>query len=92
MKSVLRKLFSPILNHLESGDDEFRYVKSHRTILIAVGGLFLVLSCISTVAAIFTAQIGALIPIFVFFAAGVTCVVVGICGNERAVATIWRSK
>ena len=92
MKTVFRRLFSPLLNYFESGEGEFNYRKSHRTILIVVGALFLILSSISVVAALNASQLGAFIPIVVFFVAGLVCLVVGSCGNDRAVATIWGSK
>jgi hypothetical protein len=92
MKLVFRKLFSPILNYFESGQDEFSYRKSHRIILIVVGGLFLFLSSISAFMAVGASQFGAFIPIVIFFIAGFVCIVVGSLGNDRAVATIWGSK
>ena len=92
MKLVFRKLFSPILNYFESGQDEFNYQKSHRIILIVVGGLFLFLSSISAFIAIGGPQLGAFIPIAVFFMAGFICIIVGSLGTERAVASIWGSK
>lgn len=92
MKLVFRKLFSPILNYFESGQDEFSYRKSHRIILIVVGGLFLFLSSISAFMAVGASQFGAFIPIVIFFMAGFVCIVVGSLGNDRAVATIWGSK
>ncbi len=92
MKTAFRKLFSPILNYFESGEGEFVYRKSHRTILIVVGILFLMLSTISIVAALAAAQFAAFIPIIVFFFAGLVCLVVGSLGNDRAVATIWGSR
>ncbi len=46
MKEFLRKVFSPILDTFESGDDDYAYRPSHRTILIVVGVLFLVLSAV----------------------------------------------
>jgi hypothetical protein len=92
MKSVFRKIFSPILNYFESGEDEFIYVRSHRIILLVVGVLFSVLASASAFAAILTAQFSAFIPVVIFFAAGAVCLIVSLSGNERAVATIWRSK
>ena len=65
MKSAFRKLFSPILNYFESSEGEFNYRKSHRTILIIVGGLFLFLSSLSALMAIDAAQFGAFIPIVI---------------------------
>jgi uncharacterized membrane protein len=92
MKTALRKLFSPILNYFESGEGEFRYRKSHRTILIVVGFLFLILSTISIVAALAADQFAAFIPIIVFFLGGLVCLVIGTLGTDRAVATIWGSR
>jgi isoprenylcysteine carboxyl methyltransferase (ICMT) family protein YpbQ len=92
MKFAFRKLFSPILNYFESGEGEFNYRKSHRTILIIVGGLFLFLSSLSALMAMDAAQFGAFIPIVIFFVAGFVCILVGSLGNDRAVATIWGRK
>jgi hypothetical protein len=92
MKFAFRKLFSPILHYFESGEGEFNYRKSHRTILIIVGGLFLFLASLSALMALDAAQFGAFIPIVIFFIAGFVCILVGSLGNDRAVATIWGSK
>lgn len=92
MKTVFRKLFSPILNYFESAEGEYVYRKSHRTILIVVGILFLMLSTISIIAALLTAQYAAFIPVLVFFLAGLVCLVIGSLGNDRAVASIWGSR
>lgn len=92
MKSIIRNLFSPILNYFESGEGEYNYKKSHRTILLIVGGLFLFLSLISLVAALVILQLEAVIPVLVFFVFGSTCLVVGGLGTDRAVAKIWGNK
>jgi hypothetical protein len=92
MKTSLRKIFAPILGLFESGDAEFRYKRSHRTILIAVGVLFALLSVISLVAAIYAAQPGALIPFLVFFSVSAVCLIVGFLGSDRAVAKIWGNR
>ena len=92
MKAHLKKFFSPILNIFETGDGEYNYKGSYRTILIAVGALFLLLSLISLAAAFYTAQIGALLPFIVFFFAGTVCEIVGFLGSDRAVAKIWGNR
>lgn len=92
MKEILRKLFSPLLNPLEAGTDEYSYKPSHRTILIGVGSLFLALSTISIVLAIVGGQFGAMIPSVVFFIAGCVCVIVGALGSDRAIAKIWGNR
>jgi hypothetical protein len=92
MKKILRNICLPILRIFESGEVEYRYKKSHRTILIVVGVLFLVLSTVSAVSAITASQMGGLIPVIVFFVVGFVCQVIGLLGNDHAVAKIWGSK
>jgi len=92
MAKILRKIFQPILRIFESGDGEYRYEKSHRKILIAMGVLFLTLSTVSAVLAISSSEMGGLIPFLVFFVVGFVCEVVGLLGSNRAVAKIWGSK
>jgi len=92
MKDQLKNVFSPILKLFESVDGEYRYKKSHRTVLIAVGALFLLLSLVSLAAALNTAQLGAWIPFIVFFVVGSVCEIVAFLGSDRAVARIWGNK
>lgn len=92
MKPLPRSIFSPILNIFESGEGEYSYKSSHRTILIIVGGLFLFLSMISISIAVSTGNMGGLLPGLVFFLVGLTSEVVGLLGSDRAVAKIWGSK
>lgn len=92
MKNLLRRIFLPVLNVLESGEGAYSYRESHRKILIFVGGLFLVLSIVSGTAAIYAAQIGGVLPCLLFFLIGLVCIVVGLVGSDRAVAKIWGSK
>ena len=88
MKALFRKVFSPILRPFESGEDEYVYKQSHRTILIVVGFLFSVLSVGGLVAAITLGQYAGLIPVIVFFALALTCFVIGTLGSDRAVSKI----
>jgi len=92
MNDLLRKLFQPVLQIFESGEGEYSYKQSHRTILIIVGVLFLVLASVSAVAAISASQMGGFFPVLIFFLIGFVCEVVGLLGNERAVAKIWGNK
>lgn len=92
MKTHLKKFFSPILDMFEAGDGEYKYKASYRTILIAVGALFLLLSLVSLAAALYTAQPGAWLPFIVFFAVGSVCEIVGFLGSDRAVAKIWGNR
>ena len=88
----MRNIFSPILNYFESGEGAFNYKKSHRTILLVVGCLFLFLSFITVASAIVALQVAAAIPFLVFFIIGSICVVVGSLGTDRAISKIWGNK
>ncbi|GAB1266708.1 hypothetical protein [Aurantivibrio infirmus] len=92
MKNLLIKITSPILNYFESGQDSYSYKESHRTILKAVGALFLMISTISLIVTVNTGQYGGVVPILVFLAVGVVCEIVGFLGSDKAVANIWKSR
>ena len=92
MKSGLRKIFSPILSLFEGQAGDYVYKPSHRLILKVVGSLFLFLSIASLVASISFAQLGALLPVLVFFSVGLVCMVVGFLGTDRAVAKLWNNR
>ena len=92
MKETLRQAFLPLLNIFESGEVDFKYKPSHRKILLVVAGLFITLSIVSATAAIVSAQIAGLIPCTIFFIVGLVCGIIGLIGNDRAVAKIWGTK
>ncbi len=92
MKSVLRNICSPILRLFETGDEAIGYKDSHRTILLVVGVLFLLLSLISLAAAIITSQIAAGFPFVIFFLASSVCLIVGGLGDNSAVSKLWGNK
>jgi hypothetical protein len=92
MKEVLRALFGPLLRFFESGDGPYSYKPSHRTILLAVGGLFLLLATLSLLAALSAAQAAAFFPFLIFFAGSLVCFVIGALGSDRAVAKIWGNR
>lgn len=90
MKSFFRKLFSPLLNIFESGSGEYLYKKSHRIILIIMGSLFTGLASLVYVLAK-GGDAGYFIPVVVFGGAGLLSLLIGLIGNDRAVAKIWGS-
>ena len=92
MKDSLRKLFAPILNLFEGGEEPYNYRPSHRKILIAVGSLFLILCAVSLYFGSIAGGAGAYIPTVVFLLVSTFCFVVGGLGSDRAVARIWGSK
>lgn len=91
MKQLIRIILSPVLNLLESGAEPFVYKSSHRKILIFMGGLFTGLA----VAVLWLAQgqeTGYLLPVVIFGVGGVLGVLIGIVGNDRAIAKLWGSR
>lgn len=92
MKETFIKLFWPILKFFETGEEATNYKKSHRTVLIVVGVLFILLSMGSAASAFISGQVAALIPVVVFLSLGAVAVVVGLIGSNNAVAKIWGNK
>ena len=91
MKERLRKVFLPILNIFEVGDEAFVYKPSHRSILKI---LSFMLSCLA--AAVFVLgrgeDLGYLLPVFLFGGVGFVGMTVAFLGTDRAVAKIWGSR
>lgn len=92
MKKILTKLFYPILSFFESGDGEYAYKKSHRTILFFVGSLFCLLSASVFFVGSLGEGLGFLLPGLVFGLAALITIVVAGLGSDRAVAKIWGSR
>jgi len=92
MKASLRALFAPILNVFESGDEPYVYKPSQRTILLVVSVLFSVLILAICGFSWNSEDFGFLIPVVIFSGVALVGFVVGLLGNERAVAKIWGNK
>ncbi len=91
MKQQLRKLFAPVLRPFESGSDTFAYQKSHRVTLIVMGCLFSFLSG-AVLVSIEGNDPAYLLPVVIFALVGFLCLLIGLLGNDRAVAKIWGSR
>lgn len=91
MKEKLRKICAPILNRFETGQAEYTYQKSHRTILKIFGLLFFILCAASVAASIAASQIGGIFSSLVFLAIAVVCEIIAFLGSDEAVANIWKS-
>lgn len=89
MKNMLRKLFSPILNIFEEGDEPYEYNSLSRKILIVIGVLFSGLAAAVGYIVADQDDLGFLIPVIVFSGVSLTTLVIGVLGNDRAVAKIW---
>ena len=93
MKNGLRKLFAPLLNIFENSQGDYIYKPMSRIILIVLallfGGLTVGLIVISQQMAL---GWGALIPVSVFSAVSLFCLIIGGLGTDRAVARVWGSR
>lgn len=92
MKNILRKLFAPILNGFEAGDEPYVYKPLNRKILIVIGVLFLGLVSAVAYLSFDRGEPGYLIPVIVFGGVSLVALVVGLLGSDRAVSRIWGSR
>lgn len=92
MKTVLKKLFSPLLSKFDNGEGEYNYQRSHRLILVAMGSLFSFLTAGILAVGINSDGWGFLLPSIIFGGVSFSCIVIGSLGSDRAVARIWSSK
>lgn len=91
-KSLLVKLFWPILSLFESDEPAVGYKRSHRVILLVVGTLFFLLGTGSAIVAVSVGELGGAIPSIVFTLVGLVAIIVGSLGSDAAVTKIWGSK
>jgi len=90
-KDNLRKLFAPVLKPFESGEGSYDYKPSHRKILLIVGGLFTSLALLVLILAL-GQDLAYLLPVLVFGGVGLLSLIIGLLGNDRAVAKIWNAR
>ena len=93
MKQFFRSVFASILVIFEKGEGPYNYKPLNRTILNVMGVLF---SGLAIAVAFMVPADGNtfsyMLPVVVFLGLGITCLVVGILGNERAVCKIWGNR
>ena len=92
MKNALRKLFSPILNIFEKGDEPYIAKPLNRKILIVIGVLFSFLASVVIYLSYDKGEPGYLIPVIVFSGVAIVALIVGFLGTDRAVAKIWGNR
>ncbi len=92
MKNTLRKIFSPILNVFEKGDEPYEAKPLNRKILIVIGVLFSFLVSVVIYLSYDKGEPGYLIPVVVFSGVAVVALIVGFLGTDRAVAKIWGNR
>lgn len=89
LKQIIRKVFQPLIEKIEGSTAPYRYQRSDRVILGAVGLLFTLLGAGATAVALIFGQLGGLLPGMVFLGLGLVCAVVAYVGEDRAVARLW---
>lgn len=91
MKTLLRKLLSPLLSPLEAGDKPFAYKPSHRIVLFIMSFVFTGLGT-----AVFFISPGTdlsyLIPVTLFGGGGVIGILLVLLAKDRAIAKIWGNR
>lgn len=92
MKQVLIKVFWPLLRFFETGEEAVGYKPSHRMVLNIMGILFLGLSFVSAWAGYVIGELGALVPVVVFFGVSFVALMLGTLGSDAAVCKIWGAK
>lgn len=92
MKASLRALFSPLLNPLERGDEPYVYKPLNRKILLAVSLLFSLMCAALLYLMPADADKGYLVPVAIFGLVALVGLIVGLLGNDRAVAKIWGNR
>lgn len=92
MKQILRKIFAPILNIFESGDEEYAIKPLSRKILIVISVLFSGLAVVVFYLIPDEADAGYFLPVFIFGGIALVGFIVGLLGTDRAVAKIWGSR
>jgi hypothetical protein len=92
MKDFLRKLFSPILNIFEKGEEPYIAKPLNRKILIVIGVLFSFLVSVVIYLSYDKGEPGFLIPVVVFSGVAIVALIVGFLGTDRAVAKIWGNR
>ena len=92
MKTLLRKLFSPVLRVFEKGTAPYKYKPLNRVILLFISFLFLVLAVLVAYLSRTVNDLGFLVPVIVFSLVSGVGLIVGLLGTDRAVAKIWGNR
>lgn len=92
MKSSFRHLFNFVLKPFESGEEPYRYKPSYRWILNAMSVLFLGLAGSVLFFAVKQDAFGYFLPIVLFGGVGLFGLIIGLLGEDRAVAKVWGSR
>ena len=92
MKQQLRRLFAPILNKFESGNEPYKHRPMNRKILLFFSTAFGALATLVVFSLPEPVDPGYYLPVVVFGLLSLLGFIVSLLGNDRAVAKIWGNK
>lgn len=92
MKAQLRKIFWFILKPFESGTEPYEYKALNRKILLFISFMFFGLAMLVLYLTPDGSGIDYALPVIVFSTISILGVVIGLLGNDRAIAKIWGSR
>lgn len=89
---MLRKIFAPLLNIFERGEDEFEIKPLSRKILFVISFLFSLLATVVFYLKPTDSEAGYYLPVVIFGLIAFVGFIVALLGNDRAVAKIWGTR
>mgnify|MGYP000246455213 CR=1 FL=1 len=92
MKAQLRKIFSFILSPFESGTEPYVYKPLNRKILLFISFLFFGLAMLVLYLIPAGSGFDYALPVIVFTTIAIVGLVIGLLGNDRAIAKIWGTR
>ncbi len=92
MKQILRKIFAPVLNIFESGNEPYAIKPLSRKILIVISILFSGLAGVVFYLIPEKADTGYFLPVVIFGGIALLGFIIGFLGSDRAVAKIWGNR
>lgn len=92
MKARLRKIFSFILSPFENGTEPYEYKPLNRKILLFISFIFFCLAMLVLYLTPTGSGFDYALPVIVFMIIAIVGLVIGLLGNERAIAKIWGTR
>ena len=92
MKTIFKKIFSPILNIFEKNNDEFLYRSLNRKIVLFISAVFFLLAFVLPFFMPQLFKMGYWFVMIVFGSLSLVGLIVGLLGSDKAVAKLLGSR
>ena len=92
MKSLLKNIFSPVLNIFENNNDEFIYRSLNRKIVLFISSVFFLLAFALPIYMPHLIEMGFWFVMIVFGGLSSVGLIVGLLGSDKAVAKLLGSR